>query len=149
MKLKNVLDNATFVKKSTTPGEPDMLDPDMALICSWCHKDFKPYNHMVNHDYAYMDYCCDRHFVLDIKYGKLKNALRAIPRWLIWKPYFYIQDWHYKLDCPDCHKRMTHLCNGWLYFCEECGSYAKVSRKKGIVKLGFEEFKKLVREEAR
>lgn len=106
-----------FIPKSTTPGDPDMLDPDMTLTCLWCGKEHNPYNHLVLHDYAYFSFCCDKHYFLYRKYGKLKDFIDNIPRYLIWKPYFAIQHWWYRLECPSCHKRMRCLLAKQLYFC--------------------------------
>jgi len=109
-------------------------DEKMMIMCMWCGKDFDAYTQGES-------WCCsEKHFHLYKKYGKIKEALGNIPRYLIWKPYFAISDWFWSEYCPECYdensfdnqpmRTMLRPIEGTsLHCCENCWSSYEVKRK--------------------
>jgi len=99
--------------------------PDMQLTCLYCSKLYKPYNHMINHDYAFFGFCNEMCFSrYNSTYGALKRVYEEITRWIWHKPKYFIIDSYYNSKaplCPECGAKLKHQCrfdDSNLFWCE-------------------------------
>lgn len=88
-------------------------------ICIWCNKHFESED-------MFNDYCCVDHAFKYHRWQKPLEFFRNIKRYLIWKPYYTIDDWVYSEFCPYCFEKenkhifMRTVLSGHLYMCENC-----------------------------
>lgn len=118
----------------------EMLDHN--FMCLWCGKDFNSYTQMVQNEiesglgYSWMMYCSDRCARLDMKYGKMKEGLMNIPRYLWWKPKYAVLDWFWSEYCPECFKtenrlvKLDTILSGDIYACHECWNQYEFHRER-------------------
>ncbi|GAH55762.1 unnamed protein product, partial [marine sediment metagenome] len=100
-------------------------NPDMQLTCLYCGKMFKPYNHMVNHDFAFFGFCNTECFRKHHSWvGAVRRFFEDVICWLWHKPKYFIIDSYYNTKaplCPECGVKLKHQCrfaNSNLFWCE-------------------------------
>lgn len=115
-----------FIKTNIDPRQGEILDPDMTLMCIHCGNEYKPYNNLVIHNYAFMGFCSTRCFE---RYNSLTGRLwRAIkyPFWWVRSRFMIWNDARYAAPCPGCGEPMMTMTKELQCCMEvECDEFAE------------------------
>jgi len=123
-----------YIQVNINPNAGEILDPDMNLMCLHCGKNYKPYNHMVIHEFAFIGFCSVRCYY---RYHSIPGHIwRAIkyPFWWVRSRFIIWNDNRYALPCPSCKELMLTMTKD-IQGCDntDCDafleSYNVVSRK--------------------
>ena len=102
---------------NTDPRHGNIMDPNMNLMCLWCGKDYKPYNHLVIHEYAFFGFCSVRCF--NRYHSVLGKVWKAI-KWPFWKIRSEIIIWNdnrHSIPCKCCGEDMITMTSD-LQYCD-------------------------------